>query len=163
MASKTGAKAIIWPEIITQSTLKSWWNTNMKACIFGSFNSTQHRLITVMALSCATPWKYLILLHAVYHYCRTFKHTHTHTQSHAHTAAISTDGYYVFSGVFYLSLPFFITVFILIMWCLLKARFKYLDLFKAQADSGSNKVLCFGTTAWRLFLRRTCFFWLIPL
>jgi len=51
MASKTGAKGIIWPEIIAQSTLKSWWNTNVKACIFGSFNSTQHRLITIMAVN----------------------------------------------------------------------------------------------------------------
>lgn len=141
MASETGAKGIIWPEIITQSTLKSWWNTNMKSCIFGSFNPSQHRLITVMALSCATPWKYLILLHAVYHYCSTFKHTHT--QSHGHSGAISTDGYYVFSGVFCLSLSFFITVFILIVWCLLKARFKHLVLFKAQADCGSNNQCCF--------------------
>lgn len=126
MKSKTGAKGIIWPEIIAQSSLKSGWNTNMKACIFGSFNFTQHRLITVMALSFATPWKYLILLHAVHHYC---KHTCTRW-SNKHRWVLC---------VFYLSLSFFITIFIIIMWHPLKARFKYLYLLKARADSGSNE------------------------
>lgn len=111
---QTGAKGIIWPEIITQSTPKSWWNTNMKACIFGSFNSTQRRLITVMALSCDAAWKYLILVQAVCHYCWALKCTQA--QSCAHSGAMSTDGYYVFSGLFHLSLSFFITIFIIIMW-----------------------------------------------
>lgn len=59
--------------------------------------------------------------------------------THAHAGAISTDGYYVFSGIFYLSLSFFITIFIIIMWHPLKAQFKYLYLFKARADGGSNE------------------------
>lgn len=37
------------------------------------------------------------------------------TQARAHTRAVSTDGHYVFSGGFYLSLSFFMTIFIMIM------------------------------------------------
>lgn len=156
MATKTGAKAVVWPQIITQSTLKSWWNTNMKACVFGSFNSTQHRLITVMALSCDTPWQRLILLHAVYHLLQSIQ---THTL--VHTEAISTDGHYVFSGVFYLSLSFFITIFILIMLCPLKAQFKCLNLFAAVSCSSSVFFLWYNSMD--VISLTNLSLWLIPL
>lgn len=67
-------KGFSWPEIMTQSFLKPWWSVITKAHIFGTFNSSQHRLITVMALSHVTPSKYLILLCALHNYC---KHTCT--------------------------------------------------------------------------------------
>lgn len=43
ITSKTGAKSVIWPEIIARSTPKSCWNADMKSrhIWFFQFHSTQ--------------------------------------------------------------------------------------------------------------------------
>ena len=86
MTSKNDVKGIIWPEVIRQSSLKSCCGTRMKAFIFGPFNSTQQRLITVMALSRSTPWKHLMVFVCLV--CTITANTHAKAQS--------TDGCWVF-------------------------------------------------------------------
>lgn len=67
--------------------------------------------------------------------------------THAPTGAISTDGYYVFSGFLYHTphMSFFITIFIIIMWQPLKARFKYAVCDKLVVVAANNMAANFFT------------------
>lgn len=112
MTSKTGAKSVIWPEIIARSTPKSCWNTDMKSrhIWFFQFHSTQTDYCNGFVLRYAVK-----ILDPVVRCVPLLLNNQTHTHTHTLTGAIGTDGYYVFTGVFYLSLSFLITVFIIIM------------------------------------------------